>query len=330
MTRVVVIGRGSAAFRTLRILRDLGISKLVHVGSRPLKGFEGNHLFSLESLSRTEVDWAFDCSPASTRLKHAEMLAGRDLPTIFEKPLALNFAEGTSVLDLFSARGVPVRVGYNLRRMHAFDFVKQTLVSSSLGELKKAEISVGQYLPDWRPHRDYRSTVSAQSSLGGGVLLELSHEINYSIGLWGRVRELKGEMRRSVELDIDVEDWAEASVRFEAEAAPPQVTMTLDFLRRMPERWCRVVGKLGSLYWDLLDNRVVISTPSGESVHQFGDSLNDSYRADILCMLSGGLREAGYFHDNSDALHTLKVIDDWRASSRTGSKVRVRGVSAHG
>lgn len=330
MTRVAVIGRGSAASRTLRILRDSGISNLVHVGSSPMEGFEGNNLSSLESVSRGHIDWVFDCSPASTRVKHAEMLAEGGLRTVFEKPLAMNFAEGTKVLDLFSAQGVPVRVGYNLRRRHAFDFVREIQERSLLGELKKAEISVGQYLPDWRPHRDYRSTVSAQSSLGGGVLLELSHEINYSIGIWGRVRELKGEMKHSGELEIDVEDWAEASVWFEAEAAPAEVTITLDFLRRTPERWCRIFGNQGDLYWDLLENRVVISTPSGKSVHQFGDSLDDTYRAEVLCMLTEDTQQPERFQDNSDALHTLEVIDAWRASSHSGHEVRVRGVSAHG
>lgn len=295
-----------------------------------MEGFEGNHLSSLESVSGGDIDWVFDCSPASTRVKNAEMLAKRGLPTVFEKPLAVNYAEGTKVLSLFSAHDVRVRVGYNLRQRHAFDFVKATLASSLLGKVKKAEISVGQYLPDWRPHRDYRSTVSAQSSLGGGVLLELSHEINYSIGIWGLARELKGEMRRLGELDIDVEDWAEASVRFEAEAAPAEVTITLDFLRRKPERWCRILGNQGDLYWDLLENRVLVSTQSGESVHQFDDSLDDTYRADILRMLAGDPHQSEYLQDNSDALHTLEVIDAWRASSHSGHEVRVRGVSAHG
>ena len=330
MTRVAVVGRGSAASRTLRILRDMGISNLVHVGSSPLEGFEGKHLFSLERVSGGEVDWVFDCSPASTRVEHAEMLAERGLPTIFEKPLAVNSAEGKRVLDLFTAQSVPVRVGYNLRRRHAFDFVRELLASSSLGVLKNAEISVGQYLPDWRPHRDYRLTVSAQSRLGGGALLELSHDLNYLIGLWGRVLELNGETRHSGELEIDVEDWAEARLRFESEAAPPNVAITLDFLRRTPERWCRISGRKGNVHWDLLENHVVTSSATGDSVHQFDDSLDDTYSADILGVLMGDTHQAGYSQDNADALHTLEVIDAWRASSGSGCEVKVRGVSTHG
>jgi predicted dehydrogenase len=323
MTRVAVVGRGSAASRTLRILRDMGMSNLFHVASSPMEGFEGNHLPSLESMSVSDVDWVFDCSPASTRVKHAEILAGNGLPTIFEKPLAVNSTAGKRVLELFSAQGVRVRAGYNLRRRHAFDFVRKTLASSSLGVLEKAEISVGQYLPDWRPDRDYRSTVSARKSLGGGVLLELSHDINYPVGFWGRVLELNGETRHSGELEIDVEDWAEARLRFESDAAPPDVTVTLDFLRRSPERWCRIFGQKSNLYWDLLDNRVVISTPSGDSVHHFDDSLDDTYRADVLDMLMGDTPQTGDPQDNADALHALEVVDAWRASSGTGCEAKV-------
>ena len=330
MTRVAVVGRGSAASRTLRILGEMDVSNLVHIGSKPLEGFEKSHLSTLESIGGSDVDWVFDCSPASTRVKHAEILAERGLPTIFEKPLGLNSAEAERVLDFFSMRDVPVRVGYNLRQRHAFHFVGETPASPSRGALTRAEISAGQYLPDWRPDRDYRSTVSAQSSLGGGALLELSHDINYSIGLWGRMMELKGEIVHSGELDIDVEDWAKASARFEAEAAPAEVTITLDFLRRKPERGCRIFGNQGDLYWDLLENRVVISSPAGESVHQFGDSLDDTYREDIFCMLTEDPQQPGSFQENSDALHTLEVIDAWRASSDSGHEVRVRGVSAHG
>ena len=40
MTRVAVVGRGSAASRTVRILGDMGISDLVHIGSKSLEGLE--------------------------------------------------------------------------------------------------------------------------------------------------------------------------------------------------------------------------------------------------------------------------------------------------
>ena len=47
-------------------------------------------------------------------------------------------------------------------------------------------INCSSFLPSWRKNIDYQSSVSAKKSLGGGVLLELSHEIDYLIWLIGK------------------------------------------------------------------------------------------------------------------------------------------------
>ena len=328
MSRVAVVGRGSAAARTLRVLRDLGHSEVVHVGSEPISGFDYNHRTSLDSLGKADVDWVFDCSAASTRVAHAKALSERGLPTIFEKPLAMNADAGNLVLDLFGKQGIPVQVGYNLRRSQAFTFVRDTLASSSLGVVKEAEVSVGQYLPDWRPNRDYRSTVSAQARLGGGVLLELSHDINYAIGLWGHIHRVAGETRNSGELDIDAEDSAQGILSFESGSERVEVSVTLDFLRRTPERWCRIRGQKADLHWDLLKNEVMVSSSLEEKRYKFEDSFDDTYRHNILDMMGTGLKSLDSTEDNADALHTLEVIDAWRSSSQSGGGVNVRRTTA--
>ena len=328
MTQVAVVGRGSAAARTLRVLRDLGHSEVIHVGSEPIAGFDNLHRTSLDSLGKADVDWVFDCSAASTRVAHAKALSERGLPTIFEKPLAMNADAGNLVLDLFGKQGIPVQVGYNLRRSQAFTFVRDTLASSSLGVVKEAEVSVGQYLPDWRPNRDYRSTVSAQARLGGGVLLELSHDINYAIGLWGYVHRVAGQASNSGELDIDAEDSAQGILSFESGSERVEVSVTLDFLRRTPERWCRIRAQKADLHWDLLKNEVMLSSSSEETLYKFEDSLDDTYRHNILDMMGTGLKSLDSTEDNADALHTLEVIDAWRSSSQSGGGVDVRRTTA--
>ena len=80
-----------------------------------------------------------------------------------------------------------------------FDELKgQTIISS--------QAYVGQYLPNWRPNRDYRESYSAKKNEGGGVLRDLSHELdflNWILGGWKRVAALGGKYS---ELDIDSDD----------------------------------------------------------------------------------------------------------------------------
>lgn len=327
MTRIAVVGRGSAAARTLGVLRDFDVSGIVNVASEPVEGFEQGHLSSLENMNRRDVDWVFDCSPASQRVDHARVLSERGFPTIFEKPLAMTSEAGKLVISSFAGRSVPMKVGYNLRNLQAFGFVREVIDGESLGGLRHAEISVGQYLPDWRPGRDYRSTVSAQQSLGGGVLLELSHELNYAIGLWGRVHRVEGKTRNSLGLKIDAEDWAQGTVFFESQSDTACVTLTLDFLRRAPERWCRISCYEGEIMWDLLKNEVTVSTHSGETLHQFNDSMDDTYRKDIGDIVLSGSLSSDPTSTNVEALHTLEVIDAWRFSSESGLGADVKRVS---
>ena len=328
--QVVVIGRGSAAARILRLLpRTLPDCEVVSVASTPVAGCDARHLASLELLDPQGVLFAFDCSPASTRLEHAKILTSWGLPTLFEKPLAVTARLGESVLDLYGRLQVPVWVGYNLKKLDAFSFLGSLLEQGAIGPTVGVEIRSSSYLPDWRPSRDYRSSVSAQKKLGGGVLLELSHELNYAISLWGKVEKVWGSTDASGELDLDVEDRAVGIL--EMEGNDVTIRVELDFVSRVPERWCRVSGENGSLLWDLLDNSISFTTSAGESKTAFHDDVEQTYVKEIMQFaLSSDEVRASQRADNQDALDTLRVIDGWKLSAQTGEQVSLSGEQAIG
>ena len=59
-----------------------------------------------------------------------------------------------------------------------------------LGEIHKANLFSGHFLPLWHPYADYRLEYYARKDLGGGVLRTLSHEIDLMHYLFGKVKEL--------------------------------------------------------------------------------------------------------------------------------------------
>ncbi|RXJ92880.1 oxidoreductase [Malaciobacter molluscorum] len=64
----------------------------------------------------------------------------------------------------------------------------------------------GQYLPSWRPNTDYKNCYSAKKDEGGGVLLDLSHEIDYVQWLCGQINEIKSYQVKISDLEIDSDD----------------------------------------------------------------------------------------------------------------------------
>ena len=63
-----------------------------------------------------------------------------------------------------------------------------------VGKILSVRCEVGQFLPSWRPNIDYRESVSARKALGGGALLELSHEIDYLMWIFGDIDWVKATL----------------------------------------------------------------------------------------------------------------------------------------
>ena len=91
------------------------------------------------------------------------------------------------LLGTVRARGVICQVGYNLRYLPSLSRFRDLINEGLVGGPLSVRCEIGQYLPNWRPDTDYRTGVTARSDLGGGVLLELSHEIDYLRWIFGEV-----------------------------------------------------------------------------------------------------------------------------------------------
>src|SRR5262249_39063512 len=158
---------------------------------------------------------AIIASPASAHLEAALALADAGIHLLVEKPIA-NSSEGVhELIERCRKHQLVLMVGYNLRFMPSLRRAKQMIESGVIGTVLSARVEVGQYLPQWRPHADYRQGVTAQSALGGGALLELSHDIDYILWILGLPAQLSASGGKYSNLEIDVEDMVEILLEYE-------------------------------------------------------------------------------------------------------------------
>jgi predicted dehydrogenase len=149
--------------------------------------------------------------------------------------------------------GTIVMVGYQLRFCPSLLVVRDAMARGLVGRLLAIRAEVGQYLPDWRQASDYRAGVSAQRGLGGGVVLELSHELDYVRWLGGEVEAVRADVAKLGDLAIDVEDTAEIILRL---AGGSLASIHMDMLQRSATRTCKVIGSEGTIIWDGLAGSV--------------------------------------------------------------------------
>lgn len=255
--RVLVVGLGSIGRRHLANLRTLlPPSEIVvwHQHSKPADHAapppEANRVvYALEDALAFKPEIAIVASPAALHVQTALSLAQAGVHLLIEKPLSDSLDGVDALLELCRSKKLALLVAYNLRFSESLRAVKQALLDGRIGRIMSLRAEVGQYLPDWRPNVDYRKGVSAQKKLGGGVLLELSHELDYVHWLAGEVESVAAQAGKLSDLELDVEDTAEIILRFKNGAFG---SVHLDMTQRSMTRTCRIVGTAGTLTWDAL------------------------------------------------------------------------------
>lgn len=255
----LIIGCGSIGKRHLSNLQQLGVrhllafdiskSRLREVGER----FGAETTADLPAALGSKVKVALVCSPTHLHLEHALQAARAGLHLFIEKPLA-HKAEGLDeLIGEVARRDLVTLVGCNFRFHPGLRRVKALLEKGAIGRVLAARAEFGQYLPDWRPQEDYRASYSAQRGMGGGVLLDRIHEIDYIRWLLGEVVEVYSMMGHLSSLEIDTEDTAEILLRFQTGAFG---SVHIDYVRRTYNCRLDITGECGTIQWSYQDRRV--------------------------------------------------------------------------
>lgn len=327
MIRALVVGSGSIAKRHIRNLRYLyPNAEVVCVSS------SGRQIIASDvgatGIADTVQDAILDrpdiaivASPANFHLQHAAPLVAAQIPMLIEKPICVELAE----LLQFPLDETKIAVGYNLRFMPAAKAVKQIIDSGALGRISTVFAEAGQYLPDWRPESDYRTGVSAQKKLGGGALLELSHELDYLNWLFGSFDEVTASIGRSgqLDIDIDVEDIVDALMTNQSGTT---FHVHLDFLQRFPSRSFKAVGEKGTLVWNLLANDVVLYGPGAASEVLYSDSdydRNDMYIEQLRAFVAFAKGHGEFDSNVRTSIEVMRLVEAIRLSDQQRSWVQL-------
>jgi predicted dehydrogenase len=179
--------------------------------------------------------------------------------------------------------GVPHVTGFNLRMLPSLALARETINNGVLGTLARASFTAGQWLPDWRPSQDHRISYSASSELGGGVIFDLSHELDAVRSLVGACEVVASATARLPSLEIETESVACIIGRAKHGTL---ITISLDYVARHPIRRYEFVGDRATLIWDLPLQRLELQDHKGTSLLAEGGSSFNVHQTYIDAMRS--------------------------------------------
>ena len=307
--KVAVLGLGSAGRRHAENARALG---------HEVVGFDPADPGAAASMEEAiaESDAVVVASPSALHAEQAVAALSAGKPTLVEKPLAATVDDAERVARVAREGGVVCGVAMNLRFHRGILGLRDLL--SELGELRFARSSFGYDLRLWRPGTDYRSSYSARAALGGGILLDAIHELDYLLWLLGPVESVAAELDRVSDLEIDVEDTALLSLRFASGALG---AVDLNFVEPSYRRECLLVGSDAVARWDWNGGEITVRRGDEERTIDVACDVQETYRAVLEDFLAGGEPRTSA----AEGVDALRVVGAARLAAAKGIRQSVDG-----
>src|SRR5208282_1417599 len=322
--RTLVVGCGSIGRRHARNLKALGVRRLGFCDTSPeaLKQCReelGGETFSnyADALQKFKPEIVLICTPPVYHVEEALAALQARAHVFIEKPLSHESSGIQALISEARRRDRVVQIGYNMRFHPGLRILKDLVDSGRIGRVLWLHVEAGQYLPDWRPWQHYRESYSARQELGGGIILDGSHELDYICWLLGRPTEVTCRAEHLSSLDVDVEDSAWIYLTFPERR---RAELHLDFVQRAYTRTCKVVGEKGTALWDFTVQEVrwFSSEQPGWKSIPYTFEVNDMYVSEMAHFLESLGSGTGPMVDLEQSRDVIRVVEAAKKSSEEG------------
>ena len=291
----LIIGYGSIGRRHAKILRkNKKIDKIFVLTSQKIKDLP--RIKSYSDIKKINPTFFIISSRTTSHYKDLKFILKnfRNKKILIEKPV---FEKYKKLNNLYNNN---IFIGYNLRLHPVIKYAKAYLE-------KKNVFHVGvychSYLPEWRKKINYKNSNSAKKKYGGGVLLELSHELDYLQVLFKDIRKINfANVDKFSNLVTDVED----SAIITGETERVNFVVDLNFFSRNKQRIIIINGKDFTMKCDLINNQIELIKNRTKKIIRFKNDRNYTYKLEHQLILNNNSRELCSL---KQGLKLVRIID---------------------
>lgn len=297
---ILIVGLGSIAKKHICAINELVKGANIFalrsgLESKPEEGV--NDIYSMSEL-QVRPDFVIISNPTSEHDATIQQMCEYGFPMFIEKPVLGSVENSIEISRRLSSKKILTYVACNLR----FHPLIQRL-KAEFSKRKPVEMNVycGSFLPEWRPQQDYRKVYSARKDMGGGVHLDLIHEIDYVRHLLGMPNTTQVYRSKKSALEINSTDIAHYILEYDAAS----VFITLNYYRRDPKRQIECVWENESWSVDLLKG--TITDHLGNSIYASDYDIKQTYEDQMSYFLDCLKNEKLPMNDFDEAVNVLKI-----------------------
>lgn len=295
--KVLIIGYGSVGQKHAKILKKLNceIAVLTKQKKIPFKIIKDK-----KEVINYNPDYIIISNNTSNHIEYANFLEKnlKNKIILIEKPISNKYKK----IKLKKNKYI---VGYNLRFHPLIQFIKKKIIKKQ--NIHFISINVSSYLPEWRKNINYKDSNSAKKKFGGGLLLELSHELDYIKWIFGKIKLIYSYNKKISNLKIDTDDIL---ILFGEINKKTKVIFNMNFFSRINKRDIQIEGKNFSLKADLIKNYIEIFGNKKKKKYSWKKyKVFNTYVEEHKKVLKKDLED---FCTLEDSMNTLKMINQIR------------------
>ena len=286
MLKFHVIGCGSIGQRHIKNLLLLKHDVTIYDTNTTLVNkISKKYNLIIEKKIHENTNCVMICTPPSSHMSIAKIAMKKNIHIFIEKPLSNSVDDLSHFHDLRRSSKSKIFVGYVFRFDKGLQKIKKMLLSDKIGKILSFDAYEGYYLPLWRPWQNYKKSYTSSKKLGGGIILDGSHELNYLLWLGGNVKEIFSYYTKISSLKVHTEGLAEILLKFNSGAIG---RIHLDFINPKYTRRCEIIGDKSSVRWDFSTKTIEIQKSGKKNFSKisYGDDNNKMYIDELKYVIS--------------------------------------------
>lgn len=296
--KVLIVGLGSIAKKHIEAINVINPDAEIFALRR--KGSSYTSISGVIDIYEpiSDINFIIISNPTAEHAFTIDSLLNLEVPMFIEKPLFDKLIHN-NLISKINKSGIITYVACNLRFLDCIKFLKNSIKEKVVNEVN---VYCGSYLPDWRPGVDFRTIYSANKEMGGGVHIDLIHEIDYLIYLFGFPKSTIKTFRSTSSLNISAFDYANYLLLYKEFSA----NVVLNYYRKIPKRTIEILCEDGVFEVDLLKNEIVWNE---KLVFQSKQKIYDTYIPQMRHFIEEISRKGNKegFNNINEAYNILKL-----------------------
>ena len=304
---ILIIGLGSIGKKHVDAIYALGLDVTIYA----LRGGESlydsyKEVINVSSTDeiQSKIDFTIVSNITSAHEATIMNVLGLQCPIFIEKPVLSDLGNASRISAKLKEKNILTYVACNLRFHSGLQFLKKYL-DEKKPRINEVNIYCGSYLPDWRRAIEFRESYSAKSEQGGGVHLDLIHELDYCTWIFGFPERHTSIKRKESSLSIDSIDNA----RFQFLYSEFTAGINLNYFRRDPKRTLEIITSENSILLDLNSNKIQLLV-SGEILFEEPFEMKDTYTSQMRYFIDVINSNKHLINDFDYAVKVLKLAND--------------------